>query len=543
MGLVLSAHALIPPPIGPVSFNAMSLQRKFVALLTVLALAVIVNIVATTWTLKFIQRELIRPLTDMQLMLPRLGELKRSITIQASLIGGGPEGFPFRASTDEVSPEQRKPRFEAAAREVSAHLEYLENLDQYQSLVGISTTRNLHARLGRAEAAAREWFRDPSTEHQSSAIRQFVEAHDLIEKMESNVTASAASSSVDGYAPTIGASLLVGLIASFVVVVLTCVLGVILVRRWVTRPVGFLREAADRLSRGDFNYRVPVSTQDELGLLSSEVNHMAGMISTMQEERVERERLAAAGEVVRRLAHNLRNPLAGIRSLAELSRNELSADNPTRENQDRIVQTVDRFERWLAEILSATSPLKLNPETVAVAPWISGVAETLRPSATAKGVRLELDTRTAPGSSVFDPRHLEQAVVGIITNAIQASPPGQSVVISAAICVDGAAWELSIADCGPGVPQELLDKIFRLYFTTKRDGTGIGLAVAKHVVDQHAGRIRVESGPIPTGAATTGPGSKFVLKLPLAGPPNVANTGHVNGLDGASIGQDPHSRR
>jgi len=94
----------------------------------------------------------------------------------------------------------------------------------------------------------------------------------------------------------------------------------------------------------------------QLAQLASEVNHMAHMVKTLQDERVESERLAAVGSMVRRIAHNIRNPLAGIRGLAEITRNELAQDEELRENQTRIVAAVDRFERWLKQLLDATRP-------------------------------------------------------------------------------------------------------------------------------------------------------------------------------------------
>lgn len=518
----------------------MSLQRKFVALLTVLALAVILNIVAALWSLTFVQRELVRPLTDLQQILPVLGQIKRGITIEASLIGGGAEGFPFRPAASPPDPSAVRSRFDAVAREVAAHLTQLEVGDQYQSLVGISTTRNLNARIQQSRASAEDWFSAPDDAKRTLAIEQFVEAHDLIERMEAKVTDSAASASVKDYLPTVRMWLTIFMLASLVIVALASLLGVILVRRWVTRPVGILRDAADRLARGEFTHRVPVTAQDDLGMLSAEINHMAGMISAMQDERVERERLAAAGEVVRRLAHNLRNPLSGIRSLAELSRADLPPQSPVRENQDRIVQSVDRFERWLAEVLSATSPLALQPQRIHIGPWINAVVDPLRPAAAAKGVSIQV-VAEAPDLAVFDPRHLEQALVGIINNAIQASPSGQQVTIESSC--DAERWQLAISDHGPGVSPELTEKIFHPYFTTKRDGTGIGLAVAKQVVEQHSGRIRVEPALNASQATHGGVGARFVLQIPLAGPPQLANTGQAADVDGARFGQDSDRRR
>lgn len=504
----------------------MSLQRKFTLLLLIMALAVIANLGAALWALRFAQGEFVRPLASIKLILPELGDVKDAITAQASLLGGSPDavGFPFPAAPEAAPGQASLGQFNSLAGRVAGFLDHLESLDNYTSMVGISTARNLRTRVAEATAAGRTWLEGPTNVPSVPAVNQFKQVHDLIERMEKTVTASG-TSAVQDYAPRIQLLLLLDLLASLVIVVLICILGVILFRRWVIRPVQELRKAADLLAQGVFTHRVRVAARDELGLLTEEVNHMAGMISHMQEERVDRERLAAAGEVVRRLAHNLRNPLAGIRSLAELTRGDLGPDSPMRENQDRILQTVDRFERWLAGVLSATTPLQLIPQQVQVTSWLSGLVETLRPSATATGVTIRIDTSRAPALATFDPRHLEQALVGIINNAIQASPSGQAITVSAATCEDGKSWELGVTDRGPGVPPALVDKIFRPYFTTKREGTGIGLAVAKQVVDQHAGRIRVESPASVLEPASGGPGARFLLSLPLAGPPQLANTG------------------
>src|SRR5205814_3545949 len=97
--------------------------------------------------------------------------------------------------------------------------------------------------------------------------------------------------------------------------------------------------------------------------------------------------------------------------------------------------------------------------------WLRAVIQPLTPMAAAKGVDLRMDIRAGPGFARFDPRHLEQALAAIVTNAVQASPPGQPVTVATRACEDGQAWEIRVADRGPGVPAGLADRIFRPYFT------------------------------------------------------------------------------
>jgi signal transduction histidine kinase len=528
----------------------MSLQRKFSLLLALLALTVLVNMAVALWTLEFLRAELASPWASVQEVQQGLNHLKRTASDHARNWAGD---LPILAApggdgAETPDPASLRARFKESGERLRLATEGLDKLESLPMRVGASTTRNIARRVQAMQNAGDTWLQDPQEFTRRAATEQFIQLHELIERVETSVIGGAYSQLAR--VKPIRSQLLVVVGASLLGVLLAAALGVNLVRRWVVRPVTVLRTAADRLSKGDFGHRVPVLAKDELGLLSAEVNHMAGMISAMQEERVDRERLAAVGEMVRRLAHNLRNPLAGIRSLAELTRADLPSDSPALENQDRIVSTVDRFERWLSELLSATSPLQVFPQPASVLPWLGSVLEPLRPMGVSKGVSVRLHSPNAPERAAYDGRHLEQAVVAVVTNAIQASPRGEMVLVEARRCENGRFWEIRVTDSGPGVPPEFSEKIFRPYFTTKRDGTGIGLAVAKQVVEQHGGRIWAERVCEPDSGAKNGDsahrGAVFVLRMPLDG-----GVGGVSecpgpaepGQDGGSGGQDPHGRR
>lgn len=511
----------------------MTLQRKFAALLTVLAAVVLINVGAALYTLNFLESRGAQ-WREIQEVQTTLNRIKRQATRQVSL---WVPGFPLFGSprSPEISPEVVA-TFRAARAEIEASLALLEQIEEFRVRIGM-TSANLRRRIEVTQRLGSALL-DETSGDPTGLAQEFFDLHELIEKIEFVVINHAYEEAKFG--GHIRPYLLIVLAGSLVGTVLAGVLGVVLVRRWVVRPVGYLRSATERLSRGDFTHRVPVEGTDELGKLSAEVNHMASMISTMQDERVDRERLAAVGEMVRRLAHNLRNPLAGIRSLAELTRADLPADSPGHETQSRIVHTVDRFERWLSDLLGATTPLSVSPQPTDVASFVRTLVEPLKPLATDRGVALTVTTAAAPSTADFDARHLEQALVGVITNAIQASPRGKAVEVLAQMCEDGQSWEVRIADQGPGVPKELVEKIFRPYFTTKRDGTGIGLAVAKQIVEQHRGRIWVENGPDRAAKGLDqGSGSVFIIRLPLANSGDkLANNGQV----GARRGEDPDRR-
>jgi len=105
----------------------------------------------------------------------------------------------------------------------------------------------------------------------------------------------------------------------------------------------------------------------------------------------------------------------------------------------------------------------------------------------------------------------EQAVVSVVSNAIQASTAGQTVRVAARLCDQATGcWEIEVADDGSGIAPDVIDKVFLPFFTTKADGTGLGLGLAKSIIEQHGGQILVSSTP--------GRGSVFTLRLPVISP-------------------------
>jgi signal transduction histidine kinase len=291
---------------------------------------------------------------------------------------------------------------------------------------------------------------------------------------------------------------------------LLCLIGLFFVRRWVVGPVAALRIAARHLGVGDFSHRIEPRSKDELGLLAGEVNHMASRIAEMQARLVEQERLAGAAEMVGRLAHNIRNPLAGIRGLAEATGLRHENDLETVECQRRITDTVDRFEKWLHELQVSVSPLAVHPQPVDIRELIGQAITVLEPLLQRRCIQIRIEVAAGMPAVHLDSMHFEQALVALLTNAVQASRPGQTVRVEVGACTrDRNRWQLVVQDDGEGIPPEIRERIFAPYFTTKRGGTGIGLAIASKVAKAHGGEMTVDSTP--------GHGSRFAVILPASG--------------------------
>lgn len=502
----------------------MSLQSKFTILLGLVALMVAVSVGAAGWSISVLQRESAGVFVGAASLLSSLESLEQKLV-------------DFR---DDLAVATTEPdaagRVRQLGRALAAEAEALAGRSDFQSRVGATNARALSVRLLAIHddlAAAQEV--GTLGEIRARALDDgAARAQALVRLLERRVLTFAEDSIEHGL--QVQRRLRLVLALALLGSALVSILAVALLRRWILIPIDHLREAAKRLAAGDFQHRVPEDSRDELGLLAADMNSMSGMIVQMQEERIGRERLAAIGQMVRRLAHNLRNPLAAIRGLAELTRDELPHGTPLVEYQDRIVASVDKFEQWLAELLDATSPMVMQKHRVNVSEWLDSIVEAIRPMAMVQEVTLSVDSKMAPTEASFDDRHLGVAAVAVMTNAIEAAGRGGQVRVRASSSPDApSTWELGIADSGPGIASDLLPRIFAADFTTKRHGNGIGLAVALEVARGHDGTIQALSPGDPGRRFADGlPGAVFVIRLPVQNGPN----GGAASEKGSARGED-----
>ncbi len=469
----------------------MTLQKKFAVLIGLLSLTAAVSLGGAIWSVGLLDREVARPFTATAALDRDLRDARSSIENLINTLNSA-------TSSDELA-------MRAAA--VAFTAEQLGDLDYGAVRLGLRSARILRASAAEAQAAALAWEATPSAENRRLA-RERASAHlALLRRLESQ-TAGSADLAAEHVADVRRGILLVQVVA-VVTALLAALLALSVHRRWIVEPVGRLRAAAERLGTGDLDHRVPEGGSDELALLGREVNHMAATVKRMQDEAVERERFAAVGQVVRRLAHNIRNPLAGIRGLAETTLDDLPENAEEREAQQRIIATVDRFESWLSGFLRATSPNEIVPTQGNPAEWLDAALAALRPMAESAGVTIELNAQDAPASAWFDAVQLEQALVAVVTNAVEATPAGGTVAVNASS--NGAEWALTVADDGPGVTPGDENRIFEPDYTTKPGGHGIGLTSARWIVRSHGGMMSAQNAENASGRT----GAIFDVRLPI----------------------------
>jgi len=268
------------------------------------------------------------------------------------------------------------------------------------------------------------------------------------------------------------------------------------IRVWLVRPIQALGRATRVISTGDLGHRIPVTSRDEFGTLAASINTMAGSLAENQRRLLAAERFAAVGEMSAYVAHNIRNPLASIRVTAQTELLDVPASDPRRASFEDIVTAADRLESWLGDLLRFSSPVTLERTLEDVNALIERCAALARPLLARQGLVLNLTLDPALGYVALDRNKIEQVVSAVLSNAIDASPTGSTIRIASALHPgpNGSSRAcLRVQDAGRGIPRERLKTLFTLFSTTKKSGTGLGLALAQKIVTAHHGTITVTS--------------------------------------------------
>ena len=220
-------------------------------------------------------------------------------------------------------------------------------------------------------------------------------------------------------------------------------------------------------------------------------------------------RLAAIGRLTSGVAHEVKNPINAIVVHLEVLRQKLQQLDPdTRRHIDVIGSEIQRLDRVVQTLVDFTRPVELRLADLDLRRLVDEVVVLAQPDAERHGVSIVRDLPNESLPVKVDADLVKQAVLNIVLNGVQAMPGGGELTLAGRLAGDDA--QLEIRDHGAGIPQEVRDKIFNLYFTTKKNGTGIGLAMAYRVMQLHNGSVEYES--------VEAQGTTFRLRFPLFTP-------------------------
>ena len=314
-------------------------------------------------------------------------------------------------------------------------------------------------------------------------------------------------------------------------IVFGCLAAMLFMWIAVYKPVRELIAGTHRVAGGDLEYRLPIHTEDELGDLAASFNKMtaqlAGVQSHIEEqvriktaelERVHKtllrsEKMASIGKLAATVAHEINNPLFGILTYARLASRELQKrDVPGREEVVEQLQIIERESKRCGELVknlltfSRQAPSHREPNSLNTV--VERAVLLVRHKLEMQNVQvIESLAENLPPADC-DANQIQQVALVLMVNAGEAMPQGGKLEVSTAM--DGGHLLLRVKDTGGGIPESVLPHIFDPFFTTKEDQnrTGLGLAVARSIVEQHAGEISVRSTP--------GEGTEFTVSLPPA---------------------------
>jgi len=221
------------------------------------------------------------------------------------------------------------------------------------------------------------------------------------------------------------------------------------------------------------------------------------------------ESLAALTTLAAGVAHEINNPLGSISIRIQLLEKLIRSEEPDKaamfKHVDVIKEEMDRLKHIVVDFLFAVRPMDIQLLREDLAPILEEIADFIQPEAEKKRIEIKVSLEKDLPCILLDKRHIKQALLNLIQNAMAAMPDGGTLGVSAEY--SGDEVRISISDTGTGIPEELLTKIFEPYFTTKKNGTGLGLTITYKIVKEHSGDISLES--------KEGKGSTFTIHLPV----------------------------
>jgi signal transduction histidine kinase len=279
------------------------------------------------------------------------------------------------------------------------------------------------------------------------------------------------------------------------------------------RPLAVLRRRARQVAGGEYTERTGVTSHDEIGDLAREFDAMADAIWEREQRLVRSERLATVGRMAAQIAHEVRNPLSAIGLNAELLGDELAGDAAeARRMVASIIGEVDRLTDITETYLRFTRLPRPKLEREEIGSLVASVVALGRGELAQEGIDVEVDIAPELPELPADEAQLRQALINLVRNAREAlaTAPVKRLRISVAHDQLARRVVLRISDSGAGIDKAHVGKIFDPFFSTKAQGTGLGLALVQQIVVDHGGQIDVESAP--------GQGTTFTLSFPVPSP-------------------------
>ncbi len=309
--------------------------------------------------------------------------------------------------------------------------------------------------------------------------------------------------------------------------------------RVVGEPIRELKDGTERLADGELGYQIQVRSRDEVGDLAHSFNGMSLQLRAANEEivawaktledRVEQkthelkrahdhvlhvEKMATVGKMAAVVAHEINNPLSGILTYAKLLRKWLDRGDSGPDKRKDALECLDliasesrRCGELVKNLLTFSRTPPMNVQTTDLNTIVDRSVRLVRHQCELNGIQLQLDLAKDLPTVRCDPAQIEQVLLALMMNAIDAMPRGGNLWIRTNVADSAEDVEVAVRDDGMGIPTDVLPHIFEPFLTTKESGVGLGLAISHGIIERHDGRIEVTS--------EHGKGTRFIITLPI----------------------------
>jgi signal transduction histidine kinase len=299
--------------------------------------------------------------------------------------------------------------------------------------------------------------------------------------------------------------------------VVICAVSLVALAYLIQRPMVELQEKIGLVTEGDLDVAVSFSRRnDEIGDLGRNFNHMMEQLRESREE-IERlhhtqisraEHLATLGEMAAGLAHEIRNPLAGIAGVIEIIGRDLPSTSPARAVVKDVRLEIAQIDRILTDLLETARPHRPHVSRGNLNTTVEHTVMLVRQQVLSRPIKIELERAPDLPEVEHDSDQIHQVLLNLLLNAVQAIEGGCAGTVRVRVGSREGYATVLVSDTGRGIPAQQLSNIFRPFFTTKGNGTGLGLSLARRIVEEHHGRIEVTS--------VVGKGSQFEVLLPFS---------------------------
>jgi two-component system, NtrC family, sensor kinase len=374
-------------------------------------------------------------------------------------------------------------------------------------------------------------------ENQPSCSNASCHAHPASQQILGVLDTNLSLAKADGQIAVSSARTLAYTVGAMVLVAILCWL---FVWRVVDRPINALKKGTEHLSVGELGYQIEVRSEDELGDLAHSFNDMSLQLLSANEQivtwaktledRVEEktrelraahdhvlyvEKMASLGKMAAVVAHEVNNPLSAILTYAKLLRRWVTSGQTAHEKRDDALQSLEliasesqRCGALIKNLLCLSRTAPMNVQSTSVHQVVDRCLMLVRHELERAGIELQLDLADDLPRVPCDPAQIEQVLLALIMNAIDAMPRGGNLWIDTRLSSDGGAIEIRVRDDGSGIAPDVLSQVFEPFMTTKESGRGVGLglAISRGIMERHHGLIEVES--------VLGRGTSFTVTLP-----------------------------